>query len=289
MKKIIFNLITILIFSSTLYGNEKESTKILNTFAIDEKSSFTNQKLDFDEKGEFINWTNKKIGSLKINKKWKVYLRSTNSIVDSITISNEQPVISNIDLEKLTINKKYIKEEKICFDGGLLNKEIRYIINLENKKPFLLIETYSSGASASADHSYSYEFLYNFDEIDCKASKSKTFTLEDGHRELDKKNYQKAFEIWESLAKSGDAVAQNNIALMYQNGMGVNKDYEKAKKLLEKSSKQGYPKAQYNLANLYYIEKDYKSAVIYYEKAAKQNHEKAKKNLKILCAKGYCQ
>ena len=60
---------------------------------------------------------------------------------------------------------------------------------------------------------------------------------ETGLNEYKNKNYNKAFKIFLTLANSGDARAQSDIAGMYFNGWGVEVDYKKAFQWYEKASK----------------------------------------------------
>ncbi|WP_420535067.1 tetratricopeptide repeat protein, partial [Actinobacillus porcinus] len=48
-------------------------------------------------------------------------------------------------------------------------------------------------------------------------------------------NYQVAFPMFKELAEQGDAGAQNNLGIMYENGYGVNQDYHQAVKWYQKA------------------------------------------------------
>ena len=54
------------------------------------------------------------------------------------------------------------------------------------------------------------------------------------------------FEYWKNLAKTGDAEAQNNLALMYYGGHGTEKDEELALKYFQLAAQQGHADAQEN-------------------------------------------
>jgi TPR repeat protein len=104
-------------------------------------------------------------------------------------------------------------------------------------------------------------------------------------------DYIKALNTFYILAKQDDAKSQFNVALIYANGLGVNKDIEQAQKWYEKSAKQGNGAAQYNLAQLYYIagEKDvhaYEKAKYWYEKSVEAGVKQAYNNLGILLREG---
>ena len=50
----------------------------------------------------------------------------------------------------------------------------------------------------------------------------------DGFKEYEKKNYQLAFEHWQEGANQNDTLSQFYLALLYKNGLGINRDYTKA-------------------------------------------------------------
>ncbi len=72
--------------------------------------------------------------------------------------------------------------------------------------------------------------------------------FKDGLDEYSKGNFVAAFKEWHLLANKGDANAQNNLGVMYQNGQGILQEYKEAVKWYTKASEQGVASAQYNLA-----------------------------------------
>ena len=64
-------------------------------------------------------------------------------------------------------------------------------------------------------------------------------------------DYATALWEWRPLAEQGDAVAQNNLGVMYENGQGVAQDFAEALKWYRKSAEQGYVVAQHNLGLMY--------------------------------------
>jgi TPR repeat protein len=68
-----------------------------------------------------------------------------------------------------------------------------------------------------------------------------------------------------AAAEKGEAKAQFNLGLMYDNGQGVPQDYNEAAKWYTKAAEQGFPAAEYNLAGMYEdgrgVPLDYKEAV----------------------------
>ena len=73
-------------------------------------------------------------------------------------------------------------------------------------------------------------------------------------------------------AQKGDAQAQSNLGLIYDNGEGVPQDYAQAMKWYRLAADQGYASAQYNLAVMYQygqgVPKDYVQAAKWYRLAA---------------------
>ena len=91
-------------------------------------------------------------------------------------------------------------------------------------------------------------------------------------------------------AKLGDAIAQYNLGLMYEQGKGVPQDYKEAVKWYRKSAEQGDADAQCNLGYMYDqgfgVPKDYKEAVKWYRLAAEQGHADAQSMVGVCYADG---
>jgi len=62
-----------------------------------------------------------------------------------------------------------------------------------------------------------------------------------------KGDFQKAANLWQQLANNGNAVAQYNLALMYQQGAGVNVDKNLSKYWLTMAARQGMVQAYQRL------------------------------------------
>ena len=81
-------------------------------------------------------------------------------------------------------------------------------------------------------------------------------------------------------ANNGNIEFQNNVGLMYQYGILVNKDTEIAAQWYEKAASNGHNMASYNLGGLYYegtekIQKDYKKAFHWLSQSAEAGFERA--------------
>jgi TPR repeat protein len=95
-----------------------------------------------------------------------------------------------------------------------------------------------------------------------------------------------AFQLNQSKANQGDANAQFNLALMYENGAGIPRDARNAIYWYTKAAQQGHVEAQYRLGTIYrygygdeVLLLDFKKAVYWITKASEQGHIIAQYNL----------
>ncbi len=104
------------------------------------------------------------------------------------------------------------------------------------------------------------------------------------------KDYKTALQEWQPLAKQGDADAQFNLGLLYNNGRGVPQDYKEAAKWYGLSAVQGHVQAQNNLGFMYGegqgVPQDYKTAVKWWRLSAEQGLANAQNNLGRMYGKG---
>ena len=93
-----------------------------------------------------------------------------------------------------------------------------------------------------------------------------------------------------AMAEAGNAAAQNNLGVMYDNGTGVAQDYAAAVSWYRKAADQGYAAAQNNLGVMYDngtgVAQDYAAAVSWYRKAADQGVAQAQYNLGVMYDNG---
>ena len=91
-------------------------------------------------------------------------------------------------------------------------------------------------------------------------------------------------------AESGDAEAQLNLGVMYNNGEGVPQDYAEALKWFRLAADQGYAIAQNNLGVMYEsgegVPQDYAEALKWYRLAADQGYAEAQSNLGLMYCAG---
>ena len=104
----------------------------------------------------------------------------------------------------------------------------------------------------------------------------------DGVQENDKT----AVKWYTLAAEQGLDQAQSNLGLMYENGIGVQENHEIAVKWYTLAAEQGLDQAQSNLGFMYYngkgVTQDYETSAKWYALAAEQGNSKAKENLSIL-------
>lgn len=106
-----------------------------------------------------------------------------------------------------------------------------------------------------------------------------------GHHEF-------AYQIWEPLASEGYAKAQANLAWMYHTGKGVTKDLDKAREWYTLAAKQNHVIAQNNLGVFYEqglgdLNKNPKRAAKWYREAAEVGYSYAQYNLGVLYLRGH--
>ena len=82
-------------------------------------------------------------------------------------------------------------------------------------------------------------------------------------------DYKKAFRLLSKEAKSGDAEAQYNLALMYYMGDGVDQNVSMSAKLLESSAKSGFEAAKDNVGRVYMQVLEFDKALPWLEENAK--------------------
>lgn len=85
---------------------------------------------------------------------------------------------------------------------------------------------------------------------------------------------------WRTLAKQGDANAQNALGAAYSMGKGIPRDYAEAVKWFSKAAEQGHAQAQARLGLVYYMgegvpQQDYAKAAKWFLMAAEQGYGEA--------------
>jgi hypothetical protein len=75
--------------------------------------------------------------------------------------------------------------------------------------------------------------------------------LQDGIAAMQRKDYPAAVRQLEPLARSGHAIAQLHMGLLYYHGHGVRESDAQALKWFERAARQGLAEAQFHLGNMY--------------------------------------
>ena len=102
----------------------------------------------------------------------------------------------------------------------------------------------------------------------------------------DSGDYEEAFRLLKALAEQGHARAQAKLGYLYGTGRGVGQDEDKAVEWYRKGAQQGDADAQNNLAVMYENARDYPEAVKWYRKLAEQGHAPAQARLGYLYGTG---
>ncbi len=114
--------------------------------------------------------------------------------------------------------------------------------------------------------------------------------LTDAAKAFSRGDYESAYRLIKPFAEQGLPVAQFNLGLLYETGLGVPQDYAEAVKWYRKAADQGHVFAQSCLGVMYAlgqgVPQDYAEAVKWYGKAAEQDHAPAQYNLGFLYENG---
>ena len=106
--------------------------------------------------------------------------------------------------------------------------------------------------------------------------------LEKGLAAAQAGDYATALRQWKPLAEQGEAVAQYNLGVMYDNGYGVPQDYKEAVKWYRLAAEQGEAVAQYNLGLMYAngrgVPQDAPTAYMWFNIAAASGNKGATEN-----------
>lgn len=98
--------------------------------------------------------------------------------------------------------------------------------------------------------------------------------------------YADAFSWFEKAASQHQSAAMLNLGLMYQKGLGTLPDKVKGRYWIEQSAKAGNPDGLYTLGTLYQAEGNFPQAVYYVRLAAEKNHVEAFNRLAYFYSEG---
>ena len=101
-----------------------------------------------------------------------------------------------------------------------------------------------------------------------------------GYQSYLKGDYKAAYDEWLPLAELGDAEAQFNLGVLYDEGAGVERDLATAADWYRKAATQGFIDAQTNLGIMYYhglgVDRDHELAAHWFRLAADQGDAEAR-------------
>jgi TPR repeat protein len=103
-------------------------------------------------------------------------------------------------------------------------------------------------------------------------------------------DYKKAHDLLLVDAEKGNAVAQTNLGLLYNDGLGVTQDDREAVRWYSLAAEKGYPRAEYYLGVMFEegrgVPQDYIKAAQNYRLAAEKGYVKAQFALGMMYLKG---
>ncbi len=107
-----------------------------------------------------------------------------------------------------------------------------------------------------------------------------------GYQSYLKGDYQTAYNEWLPLAELGDAEAQYNIGVLFDEGAGVDQDLALAADWYRRAGEQGFLDAQTNLGMMYYhgqgVDHDLQEAAKWFRMAADQGDAEAERYLGLI-------
>ena len=114
--------------------------------------------------------------------------------------------------------------------------------------------------------------------------------LEDGIAAYQRGDFATALRLFQPLAEQGDASAQSNLGVMYEQGRGVAQNYREAMRWFRLAAMQGDASAQSNLGVMYFkgqgIAQDFREAMRWYWLGAGQGNAEAQFNLGVMYEQG---
>jgi TPR repeat protein len=114
--------------------------------------------------------------------------------------------------------------------------------------------------------------------------------LQDGTSAYQRGDYTGALDAWKPLADKGNALAQNNLGILYLDGAGVAQSLPQAVHYLSLSAASGSALGQNNLGGLYRdgkgVKRDYARALQWFSASAAQGNASAMYNLGLMQEQG---
>lgn len=218
------------------------------------------------------------------------YTKSTNTSVDEIK--------SAIDCLEFAASNEYrdaiFDLANLYFDGVIVNQDLEksfyYYSKLKDETDkdvlFRLAYFYNKGISCKRDRKKAFEI---YEKLSGEGDVDSANSL--GELYYNKGEYDKAFEIFNSIASSNEKGAIYNLALCYLYGHGTTVDTKNALKKLESLAKSGYHHALNKIGEIYFegelYKQNYAKAIKYFNQAEENGSEKALINLANCYLRGY--
>lgn len=115
--------------------------------------------------------------------------------------------------------------------------------------------------------------------------------FDEGVQAWDAGQYEKAHDLWLSIATQGDLAAMRNLAHLLRLGLGVETNAEEAARWYSRAAERGLTGAQVNLAELFHdgngVPQSYKLAAQWYARAARAGHAHAQYKLGRMIEDGH--
>jgi len=167
-----------------------------------------------------------------------------------IDVFNKRLAAFNSSMEKLTVDEALMHAEVTRYNEACTDREH----DVRDRQ--LAVATYQARKQASAAAG----------------------PFEAGLKAFDQGNYPEALKHWLPLAEQGRASAQYNIAVMYEQGLGVNKDDTQSARWFVAAAERGDATSQLKVGTLYEagqgVAKDVASASYWYGQAANSSDAK---------------
>ena len=223
-----------------------------------------------------------------------LFIPFVNILFAAIIISRGSKVLKAASYKVGSLGVSWKDVKALVNDGSDFWKK-----NLRVARVYYLITLALVAVSCFINYLYLDEIYYNVGNSYMEEAKkdSEKYPLLSS---LSDSKFKTAVLLYKKAAEKGNAMAQYELGLCYEGGIGVKKDNNEAKKWLRRAAEQGHAEAQYNLGIFYvayglagamlnYGDKhddDAVEAIKWFSKAAEQGHAEAQFVLGSIYEKG---
>ena len=205
--------------------------------------------------------------------------------IEQLSDGNERVITKTIEKEHVELTRKkvtfQVPRKKAVTDGNIVVQLEEKSSRLDLKSPFITLgmlnrEPYPARLInvivCYKEHNVQLQ-------LDSRELLSPNEQLQQGRKYFADKNFDEALKWIQKAAEQGDATAQYQLGLCYDNGKGVKADAEKAVYWWKKAAEQGNARAQVLLGVCYFagkgVKADAEKAVYWCQKAAEQGNARA--------------